>query len=145
MPATMNEVACPKCSGAMWDNRLTKKNPKQPDYKCRDKACDGVIWPPREGNGKPATVAKSAAVKAEPMELGPRIAGMDDDEDTDMELLQSNARLKAIFTLHSVCFARAELLAAEANTKYGIPPTLEGVSALTAQLFIAADRRGVAV
>ena len=31
----------------MWDNRLTKRTPKAPDYKCRDRACDGVIWPPK--------------------------------------------------------------------------------------------------
>ena len=36
---------CPKCEGAMWDNRATKRNPKAPDFKCRDKSCDGVIWP----------------------------------------------------------------------------------------------------
>lgn len=39
--------SCPKCGGATWDNRLTKKNPKQPDYKCKDKGCEGVIWPPQ--------------------------------------------------------------------------------------------------
>jgi hypothetical protein len=39
---------CPKCSGPMWDNRVGKKNPKSPDYKCKDKACDGVIWPSRD-------------------------------------------------------------------------------------------------
>lgn len=38
---------CPKCNGLMWDNRLTKRNPKAPDYKCRDRSCDGVIWPAR--------------------------------------------------------------------------------------------------
>ena len=40
----------------MWDNRGTpekpKTNPKAPDYKCRDKDCGGVIWPPR-GPKKP--------------------------------------------------------------------------------------------
>lgn len=36
---------CPVCHGKMWDNREGKKNPKAPDYKCRDKACDGVYWP----------------------------------------------------------------------------------------------------
>lgn len=41
------EPVCPKCGGAMWDNRLTKRNPKAPDYKCKDGTCDGVIWPPR--------------------------------------------------------------------------------------------------
>lgn len=39
---------CPKCSGDMWDNRVGKRNPKAPDYKCKDRECDGVIWPPRD-------------------------------------------------------------------------------------------------
>ena len=34
----------------MWDNRTTKKNPKAPDFKCKDKEnCDGAIWPPKTG------------------------------------------------------------------------------------------------
>ena len=39
---------CPKCSGDMWDNRVGKRNPRAPDYKCKDRECDGVIWPPRD-------------------------------------------------------------------------------------------------
>jgi hypothetical protein len=31
--------ACPKCGGKVWDNRENKKNPKAPDWKCRDKNC----------------------------------------------------------------------------------------------------------
>ena len=48
--------ACPKCGGPMWDNREGKKNPKAPDYKCKDKGCDGAIWPakaPAAPNGVP--------------------------------------------------------------------------------------------
>ena len=41
----VDSVSCPKCGGRMWDNRLTKRNPKAPDYKCRDRGCDGVVWP----------------------------------------------------------------------------------------------------
>jgi hypothetical protein len=41
----METVSCPKCGGRMWDNRLTKRNPKAPDYKCPNRSCDGVIWP----------------------------------------------------------------------------------------------------
>lgn len=41
--------ACPKCNSDMWDNRLSKKNPKAPDFKCKDPKCDGVIWPPKGG------------------------------------------------------------------------------------------------
>lgn len=64
---------CPKCGGAMWDNRGTpekpKTNPRAPDYKCKDKTCDGVIWPPKDnGNGpapEPAATGtpKLAAIK----------------------------------------------------------------------------------
>ncbi len=43
----LNAVSCPKCGGRMWDNRLTKRNPRAPDYKCQNRSCDGVIWPPK--------------------------------------------------------------------------------------------------
>lgn len=39
---------CPKCKGDMWDNRRSKRNPRAPDYRCKNKECDGVIWPPKE-------------------------------------------------------------------------------------------------
>jgi hypothetical protein len=54
-----DEESCPKCGGRMWDNRLTKKNPKAPDYKCRDRSCDGVVWPPKAD-------AKKAEPKVDP-------------------------------------------------------------------------------
>jgi hypothetical protein len=46
-PRALDEPSCPKCGGRVWDNRLSKRNPKAPDYKCRSRSCDGVIWPPR--------------------------------------------------------------------------------------------------
>lgn len=49
---------CPSCGGRMWDNRLTKRNPRAPDFRCRDRSCDGVIWPPR-------TPAESVAAAGE--------------------------------------------------------------------------------
>jgi len=36
---------CPKCGGPMWDNRADKKNPRAPDFKCKQAGCDGVYWP----------------------------------------------------------------------------------------------------
>ena len=48
----MDEERCPKCGGRTWDNRMTKKNPKAPDYKCRDRSCDGVIWPSKGEKGE---------------------------------------------------------------------------------------------
>jgi hypothetical protein len=44
---TQNATECPKCGGEMWDNREKKTNPKAPDFKCKDRDCDGVIWPPK--------------------------------------------------------------------------------------------------
>ena len=57
-PLALDEQSCPKCGGRMWDNRLTKRNPKAPDFKCRDRSCDGVIWPPKGD--------KTESPKAEP-------------------------------------------------------------------------------
>ena len=39
---------CEKCGGAMWDNRIDKKNPKGPDFKCKDKACAHAVWLPKD-------------------------------------------------------------------------------------------------
>lgn len=60
----VDAVSCPKCGGRMWDNRLTKRNPKAPDYKCRDRSCDGVIWPPKDGaSSAPAPADAEAPVE----------------------------------------------------------------------------------
>jgi hypothetical protein len=70
----MNVVSCPKCGGRMWDNRITKRNPRAPDYKCQNRSCDGVIWPakpvtsPAEGDEE-AGGKSSALVGAEEEEL----------------------------------------------------------------------------
>jgi hypothetical protein len=47
-PRALDEPSCPKCGGRMWDNRLSKRNPRAPDYKCRSRSCDGVVWPVSE-------------------------------------------------------------------------------------------------
>lgn len=54
-PLATDEPSCPKCGGRMWDNRFSKRNPKAPDFKCRERSCDGVIWPPRNGTQGTAT------------------------------------------------------------------------------------------
>ncbi|HVF38956.1 MAG TPA: Rad52/Rad22 family DNA repair protein [Gemmatimonadaceae bacterium] len=61
----LDEESCPQCGGRMWDNRLTKRNPRAPDFKCRDRSCDGVIWPAREGAQSRNADAADAPVKAE--------------------------------------------------------------------------------
>src|SRR5687768_4101036 len=68
---TPDDPACPVCGGKMWDDRLSKRNPRAPDFKCRNKpkfqgapGCKGVIWPPRDG--QPRVAAKSVAAGGPP-------------------------------------------------------------------------------
>ena len=56
--------SCPKCGGRMWDNRLSKRNPKAPDFKCRDRSCDGVVWPPRPAQPAGTTPDRESAPPA---------------------------------------------------------------------------------
>jgi hypothetical protein len=35
---------CEKCGGPVWDNRKNKKNPKGPDFKCKDATCATAYW-----------------------------------------------------------------------------------------------------
>ncbi len=63
--STAEDPACPKCNGRMWDNRLTKRNPKAPDFKCRDRSCDGVVWPPRPGESAEGVPTKPVAAPVE--------------------------------------------------------------------------------
>jgi hypothetical protein len=69
-------VACPKCGGRMWDNRLSKRNPKAPDFKCRDRGCDGVVWPPRDSKGR-----APAAAGQEPAEVSLDSSPLAGDDD----------------------------------------------------------------
>ena len=72
---TADDPACPVCGGKMWDDRASKRNPRAPDFKCRNKpkaqgapGCPGVIWPPREGERRPAakreTVTRPGATRS---------------------------------------------------------------------------------
>lgn len=65
-PLASDEPSCPKCGGRMWDNRLSKRNPKAPDFKCRSRSCDGVIWPARSNADKAAS-AKAEVADVPPM------------------------------------------------------------------------------
>ena len=72
--------SCPKCGGKVWDNRATKRNPKAPDFKCRDRTCDGVIWPPKGNAARPAApaTAEPAEERGLALDTAPLGSGMDD-------------------------------------------------------------------
>lgn len=61
MSESTTEVKCPKCAGEMWDNRIGKRNPKAPDFKCKNQpSCDGVIWPERSADDPGSGATASA-------------------------------------------------------------------------------------
>ena len=72
----MDLVSCPKCGGRMWDNRLTKRNPRAPDYKCQNRSCDGVIWPPKAAAAASPSEENDAASPARTSAL----VGSEEDE-----------------------------------------------------------------
>lgn len=41
-----DNAECPKCGGAMWDNRDDKASARSPDFKCKgdNGDCDGKVW-----------------------------------------------------------------------------------------------------
>jgi hypothetical protein len=71
---------CPKCDGRMWDNRISKRNPKAPDFKCRDRSCDGVIWPPKGGAAKTAPARESEPAQTEELVFDSSPLGGGDDD-----------------------------------------------------------------
>lgn len=68
-------MECPECGGPCWDNRPKKASGEfkanAPDYKCKDKNCDGVIWPDDDegaGPGKPSAEQPPVETDKEPKE-----------------------------------------------------------------------------
>ena len=70
IPDAAEQPACPKCAGRMWDNRATKRNPKAPDFKCRDRSCDGVIWPAKLTAKSPLAVNEELSLDSAPLATG---------------------------------------------------------------------------
>ena len=80
-PLALDEPSCPKCGGRMWDNRLSKRNPKAPDFKCRNRSCDGVIWPAKAGQRSSAS-SRVAADSSEELPLIPDAEAPTPEADT---------------------------------------------------------------
>jgi hypothetical protein len=144
MTTTEQDVACPKCGSEMWDNRASKKNPAAPDYKCRDRSCDGVIWPPRKGAAKPAARPAPAAAKA-PMALGATMPW--EEEETGAAPAPARhaviveSGVEAQFTLYSRCLDKAvsEVLRTGLDKLGG--DVAGAIVAAAATLFIQASRK----
>ncbi len=68
-PERKQPMQCPDCGGAMWDNRQTKRNPKQPDFKCKNKQCDKAVWlKPKGENGGGSRQASGSGQTSAPVQ-----------------------------------------------------------------------------
>ena len=123
---------CPKCSGRMWDNRATKRNPRAPDFKCRDRSCDGVLWPGQHNAATPIITPRQRQENGngqEP-EQGSEGNGTGD--------YRPRAGLRRCY------LELTDFVLAEVRPKYqeaGVPCTDATVAAIAATMFIAACRQ----
>ena len=63
MPNVMEPIdTCQKCGGPVWDNRVDKKNPKGPDFKCKDKDCGEGFWLGEAKGGKVQPKVRASSV-----------------------------------------------------------------------------------
>lgn len=138
MPTTQVDhdpaAGCPKCQGPLWDNRLTKRNPKAPDYKCRDATCDGCIWPPK--GARPAAAPAQQAKQA--YTAGPAIPAIDAEHPE-----QAWERLDKLFSVHDLCLDHAISVSAKKLDASDVGSSPESIAAIAATLFIAAKDKGI--
>ena len=121
---------CPKCGGRMWDNRASKRNPRAPDFKCRDRNCDGVLWP-----GQHKAAAPIVAPTARPESRSTRNAGR--DASSGGSIAERRAALRRSYV------EATDFVLAKVRPMYrdaGLPCTDATVAAIVATLFIATTR-----
>lgn len=124
--------SCPKCAGRMWDNRASKRNPKAPDFKCRDRSCDGALWPGQHNAAKPI------------MELRSQHADAAAPADETSSTSERGAKARTRTRLQECYLGVTDFVLADVRPKYqeaGVPCTDATVAAIAATLFIATCRQ----
>ena len=121
LPASADSPNCPKCGGPMWDNRLTKRNVKAPDFKCRNRSCTGVIWPNRR--------VVASVLRASDVAQGPN---------------EKHGEQRPVLCLRDRYVELADFVLQTVRPIYqqsGLACGEETVAAITATLFIGEQRR----
>lgn len=123
---------CPTCGGRMWDNRASKRNPKAPDFKCRDRSCDGALWPGQHNAPVPNIASRQHPEKGAAQKAGQGTDGNGTGSDRPRAGL---CRCYLELTNFVLATVRPKYQAA------GVPCTDATVAAIAATLFIAASRQ----
>lgn len=69
---------CPECGAEVWDNRGKKKNPKGPDFKCKQNT-EHAFWLPKQAFPEKVDRPKFAKPAPEPSAPQPAAGSRDDD------------------------------------------------------------------
>ena len=121
---------CPKCGGKMWDNRKGKKNPKAPDFKCKDTECGkngGAVWleSPSGGSSRGGGRGNGAgSPPAAPLTREEQQAG-------------KKATIDGYFGLMALVAPKMKSLA----ETYQLPLTMDDVQAATYSVYGLLDKR----
>lgn len=118
---------CPKCGGRMWDNRASKRNPKAPDFKCRDRRCDGVLWPGQHKAATPIVAQRFTVSDARSGEVSESSNGTERH------------------SLRRCYLAVTEFVLSEVRPKYqdaGVSCTDATIAAIVATIFIQTYKQG---
>ena len=125
----------------MWDNRIGKRNPKAPDFKCRDRTCDGLVWPGSHSVPLPI-VAPGGADR--------RVAREEQSASSETAHVASAdsgaaSRSPARRPLRDVYLELTDFVLANVRSRYeaaGLPCSDATVAAAVATLFISTCRGG---
>jgi hypothetical protein len=134
---------CPKCGGAMWDNRPDKKNPKGPDFKCKDKGClddkgfGTALW--ERDLKKNGVAPKPDSKTPQAFSTGGYIPGVDDEPAESGTVFP---KIKKALDVYTVCFDHAHELA---KKHYGNDESHEATAAMAATIFIQMCNKGITV
>jgi hypothetical protein len=125
----------------MWDNRGKKKNPKAPDFKCKNKSCDGVIWPPK-GKNRDDYDQRPPDERDEKSSFQRAKNAMQSASDTENNgdgLTDTRRHLMQVANLYSLCVKAVD--AAIAPNVPAALQTSEWLQAAVASLFIESSGR----
>ena len=135
MPYATDVPSCPKCNGAMWDNREGKKNPKSPDFRCKDKSCvdekgfgTGLWEKDIQKGAKPAPAPAKQGFTS-----GPHIPEIDGPA-------LPHEKMEKLFDVYDVCLDHVLSSVVPKLVKADIGTSPESVGAMTATLLIQASK-----
>ena len=139
---------CPKCGGRMWDNRASKRNPRAPDFRCRDRRCEGVLWPGQHHTAVPIVTPRLAradvAADRTPSTLSSDVARRRGTSEDGHSQSDESTELGA---LRRCYLAVTDFVLSEVRARYdgaGVACDAETLAAITATVFIAECRRNQA-